>query len=93
MSTALRAVISQHLLPSIVPGEKRELALEVMFNNAAVSAAIRQAKLESIDNCLVTGRSDGMLPLSESIRRLYAAVRISEAVAAEFVDDPAILRR
>jgi twitching motility protein PilT len=93
LATALRAVISQHLLPSIVPGEKRELALEVMFNSSAVSAAIRQGKLESIDNCLVTSRSDGMLPLSESIRRLYAAVRISEEVAAEFVDDPSTLRR
>jgi len=93
LATALRAVISQHLLPSIVPGEKRELALEVMFNSSAVSAAVRQGKLESIDNCLVTGRSDGNLPLSESIRRLYAAVRISEEVAAEFVDDPSTLRR
>jgi twitching motility protein PilT len=93
LATALRAVISQHLLPSIVPGEKRELALEVLFNNSAVAAAIRQGKLESIDNCLVTGRADGMLPLSESIRRLFRAERISEAVACEFVDDPGVLRR
>lgn len=93
LATALRAVISQHLLPSIVPGDKRELALEVLINNSAVAAAIRQGKLESIDNCLVTGRADGMLPLSESIRRLFRAQRISEAVACEYVDDPAALRR
>jgi twitching motility protein PilT len=86
-------VISQHLLPSKTPGEKRELALEILFNNAPVAAAIRQGKLESIDNCVLTGRADGMLTLTESVRRLYRAERIGEAVAAEFVDDPATLRR
>jgi len=37
---SLRAVISQHLLPSARAGEKRVLALEIMFNNSPIAANI-----------------------------------------------------
>ena len=37
----------------------RELALEIMFTNAAIASAIRFGKLETIDNYIVTGRADG----------------------------------
>ena len=32
---SLRAVVCQHLLPGVVEGEKRELALEILFNSCA----------------------------------------------------------
>src|SRR3990172_7082807 len=43
LAMGLRAVISQHLLPPTTPDAKRELALEVLFNNLPVSSAIRFA--------------------------------------------------
>ena len=55
LSLSLRAVISQHLLPSAVRGEKRILALEILFNNAPIASAIRFGKIESIDNNILTG--------------------------------------
>lgn len=79
LALALRAVVSQHLLPSSMHGSKRELALEIMFNTHPIASAIRQGKLESIDNCILTGRSDGMVTLEESMRRLMESGRIARA--------------
>jgi twitching motility protein PilT len=85
LSFSLRAVISQHLLPSVRKGDKRVLALEVMFNNSPIAAAIRFGKIESIDNNILSGRSDGMVTLDESVRRLLGEGRIRREVAEHFV--------
>ena len=91
LSMSLRAVISQHLLPSCRLGAKRELALEIMFNSAPIASAIRVGKLESIDTCILTGRADGMLTLDESVKRLLKTNRISRETADYFVTDKRLL--
>jgi len=91
LALGLRAVISQHLLPSVQPGERRQLALEIMLANAAISSAIRTGKLQSIDNCIQTGRDAGMVTLDESIRRLLGAGQIDRQTAGQFVSDPSVL--
>lgn len=93
LATSLRAVISQHLLPSTTAAGKRELALEILINNSPIASAIRFGKLESIDNCILTGRADGMLTLDESIKRLLQAGKITRPTAEQYVSDPAVLRR
>lgn len=92
LSLSLRAVISQHLLPHAIPGEKRVLAMEILFNTSAIASAIRFGKLESIDNCILTGRADGMLPLDESLKRLLQDGQITREVAQRFISDPQLLR-
>ena len=92
LSLSLRAVLSQHLLPSCEAGGKRELALEILFMNSAIASAIRSGKIEGIDNHILTGRSEGMLTLNESIRRLLQAGRISLETAEHFVTDRVALR-
>lgn len=91
LSMSLRAVVSQHLLASSKPGAKRELALEVMFNNSPLASAIRLGKLETIDTNIQTGRSDGMITLDESIRRLFVAGKISQETAEHYVSDRRLL--
>lgn len=93
LALGLRAVVSQRLLPGIERGEKRQLATEVLWNTHPVASAIRQAKIESIDNCLVTGRADGMMTFDESVRQLLKAGKISRAVAEKNVSDTALLHR
>jgi twitching motility protein PilT len=93
LALGLRAVISQHLLPNAQPGARRHLALEVMFNNSPISSAIRSAKLESIDNCILTGRAAGMITLDESVRRLLLAGKIDRPTAEHFVSDASLLDR
>ena len=87
LSMSLRAVVSQHLLPSSHPNEKRHLASEIMFNNSAMASAIRLGRLETIDTNIQTGRSDGMRTLDESIRRLLVAGKISQETAEHYVTD------
>jgi twitching motility protein PilT len=93
LATSLRAVISQHLLPSSTAGGKRELALEILINNSPIASAIRFGKLESIDNSILTGRADGMLTLDESIKRLLQANKITRETAEQYVSDLSVLRR
>lgn len=84
LSFALRAVVCQHLLPSIFEGERRELAVEVMYNTHPVAAAIRTGRFDSLDNVILSGKKDGMIPLRDSIRRLREEERISAEVALRF---------
>lgn len=92
LSNSLQAVIGQHLLPSILPDDKRVLALEVLINNSPISIAIRSGRMETIDNTIQTSRAEGMITFDESIRRHYQAGRISRETAEHFVSDRGFLR-
>jgi twitching motility protein PilT len=88
LSLSLRYVISQHLIPAALEGEKRVLAVEVLTNNHAVASAIRLGKIESIDNAIQTGRRDGMMTLDDSLARLARAGQITRAIARRYANDP-----
>lgn len=87
LSMSLRAVVSQHLLPSNAPDSKRELALEVMFPNSPIAHAIRSGRLETIDNNILTGKAAGMMTLDESVKRLLQEGKITQEVAGNFLQD------
>jgi twitching motility protein PilT len=93
LALSLRAIVAQRLLPDIVFGAKRHLALEVLWNTYPIAAAIRTGKIESIDNYLLTGREDGMISIDESVRLLLQAELITREVADQNVRDPTYLGR
>jgi len=93
LALSLRAVVSQHLLPSTIGGGKRELAMEVMFNNSAIASAIRLGRLETIDNAIQTSGKSGMQSLDESIRRLLRENFISKETAEAYAKDVGYLSR
>jgi twitching motility protein PilT len=70
LALSLRAIVSQRLLPGVQTGTKRHLALEVLWNTSPISIAIRNGKIESIDNYLLTNRDEGMVSFDESVRLL-----------------------
>jgi twitching motility protein PilT len=88
LAMSLRSVVSQHLLPSAVPGEKRVLALEVLHATPQVQAAIRAGKIESIESNIQTGRKEGMLKLDDDLQRLVRLGKISVETARRFAKDP-----
>jgi twitching motility protein PilT len=92
LAMGLRAIVSQRLLPGVNKGEKRHLALEVMWNTHPIASAIRTNKVESIDNYIQTGRDEGMFSFDESVRQLLRAGKITRAVAEENVRDVSYLR-
>ncbi len=88
LSLSLRAVVSQHLLPSAVEGEKRVLALEIMHVNNPVRIGIRFGKIDSIESAIQTGRRDGMMSLDEHLEQLARGGRITPTTALRYCKDP-----
>ena len=69
ISTSLRGVISQQLLPTIhKPG--RAAALEIMINTSAVQNLIRQGKLDQIETAIQSGGNVGMKSMDGALMEL-----------------------
>ena len=69
ISTSLRGVISQQLLPTIHrPG--RAAALEIMINTPAVANLIRQGKLDQLETAIQAGGSIGMKSMDVALMDL-----------------------
>jgi twitching motility protein PilT len=88
IALSLRSVVSQHLLPSARPGDKRVLALEIMHVTQPIQIAIRFGKIESIESAIQTGRRDGLLTLDDDLQRLAREGRITLETARRFAKDP-----
>jgi len=70
LSTSLRGVISQQLIPRAgKPG--RVAALEILINTPAVANLIRQGKLDQLENVMQSGSALGMRPMDSSIQELF----------------------
>jgi twitching motility protein PilT len=91
LALSLRSVVAQRLLPDVERGQKRHLALEVLWNTYPIASAIRTGKIESIDNYLLTGRDEGMVSFDESVRQLLRAEKITRQVAEQNVRDVTML--
>ena len=69
ISTSLRGVVSQQLLPTIHrPG--RAAALEIMINTPAVSNLIRQGKLDQLETAMQSGGRIGMKTMDNALMEL-----------------------
>jgi len=76
LSTSLRGVISQQLLPTEdKPG--RIAALEIMVNTSAVANLIRQGKLDQIETAMQSGGAVGMQTMDSAIMKLVEGGRVS----------------
>ena len=87
LSTALKAVISQRLLPR-AGGKGRVGAFEIMFVNSAISNLIRENKVANINQMIETGRNDGMITLDKYIAELLQAGSIAFETAQEYSPVP-----
>ena len=69
LSTSLRGVVSQQLIPRAgKPG--RVAALEIMVNTPAVANLIRQGKLDQLENTMQSGAAHGMRIMDSAIQEL-----------------------
>ncbi len=69
ISTSLRGVVSQQLLPTChKPG--RAAALEIMINTPAVSNLIRQGKLDQLETAIQSGGNIGMRTMDGALMEL-----------------------
>ncbi|MDH3336533.1 MAG: PilT/PilU family type 4a pilus ATPase [Gammaproteobacteria bacterium] len=76
ISTSLRGVVSQQLLPTKgKPG--RIAALEVLINTAAVANLIRQGKLDQLETAMQSGGSAGMRTMDSALMALVEGAYVS----------------
>jgi len=69
LSTSLRSVISQQLLPTKgKPG--RVAALEILVNTSGVANLIRQGKLDQIETAMQSGSASGMQTMDSALMKL-----------------------
>jgi twitching motility protein PilT len=76
LSTSLRGVISQQLLPTKdKPG--RVAALEILVNTSAVANLIRQGKLDQLETAMQSGGGAGMQIMDTALMELVESGRVS----------------
>ncbi|MBT8443237.1 MAG: type IV pilus twitching motility protein PilT, partial [Gammaproteobacteria bacterium] len=86
LSTSLRGVISQQLVP-----KKAEAglvaALEIMVNTPAVANIIRQGKLDQLENTMTGGRKAGMITMDMALKELLKKAMITGQAAYQAAID------
>jgi twitching motility protein PilT len=90
LADALRAVISQRLLPT-ADGTGRVPAVELLRITNGVANLIREGRTAQIVNALQAGGNEGMLLLERSLTDLVRARRIRRQTAMAAANDPAEL--
>ncbi|OGH69151.1 MAG: hypothetical protein A3I29_00050 [Candidatus Magasanikbacteria bacterium RIFCSPLOWO2_02_FULL_44_11] len=80
LSSALRGVVAQQLLPSKDGG--RIAAREILINTPAVANLIRENNIGQIKSAIQTGAKEGMVTMENSIKQLLKDGYINEETAA-----------
>ena len=70
LSTSLRGVIAQQLIP-LKSGKGRRVALEVLVGTPAIGNLIREGKIHQIQSVLQTGARFGMITMDRSLEDLF----------------------
>lgn len=86
LSSTLRAVIAQTLLKKI--GGGRVAATEIMLNNDGISNNIREGHTHQLYNGIISGRSQGMQTLDESLTQLVKAGLVAKHDVRHLMRNP-----
>ncbi len=89
LSTILRAVISQQLLPSEQRG--RVAAFEIMTANNAIQNLIRENKTYQIDSVILSSKKAGMQSMDMDISELYKKGLVTREDALLYSLNPDVL--
>lgn len=87
LANVLRGVVTQLLIPQR-SGEGMVLATEVLLNNDAVAAQIRDNKTHQIQSTIQGNVSMGMHTLEMDLKRLLGEFRIDQADALAVANNP-----
>ncbi|OQY20702.1 MAG: hypothetical protein B6I36_00195 [Desulfobacteraceae bacterium 4572_35.1] len=82
ISESIRGIICQRLIPRS-DGDGRALALEILFNNTAISNLIREDRMFQLPTMMQINRDKGMCQLEDSLQQLVEA-QVIDGVEAWF---------
>ncbi len=86
LSTSLRGVISQQLVPR-KDNKGLVAALEILVNNSATANLIRQGKLDQLETAMQSGKRAGMCTMDSTLKDLMDKAIISGSAAYEVAND------
>ncbi|MEG0750822.1 MAG: PilT/PilU family type 4a pilus ATPase [Oscillospiraceae bacterium] len=86
LSTVLKGVVTQALLPSLKGG--RVVATELLLGTDAVLNLIREGKTFQLTSCMQSGAAIGMHTFDSDLMRLVRAKQISDETAREWAFAP-----
>ncbi len=92
LANALKAVVSQRLLPHAQDGEARVLATEIMIMNHAIRSVLRSRKFEQIPGLMQIASNEGMHTLDEILAELVLEGRVKMDEAMAHARDPQVLQ-
>lgn len=92
LATVLVGVISQQLVPNI-DHNGRQLAMEVMLANHAISNLIREGKTTQITNMMQLGSKEGMVTMDQHLLSLFKTGRIDQQTLEKFCVDANAVHR
>ncbi len=92
LSTSLRGVISQQLLPT-KDAAGRVAALEIMVNTPAVANIIRQGKLDQLETAMQSGGANGMQTMDTALMDLVRKGRIAPVEAYQQSNNKKVFKR
>jgi twitching motility protein PilT len=92
ISTSLRGVVSQQLLPKKQEAG-RIAALEVLINTPAVANLIRRGKLDQLETAMQSGGSAGMVTMDAALMNLVSQQLISGKEAYRQADNKSKFER
>ena len=87
LSTTLRAVLSQQLLPR-KSGKGRVAACEVMIVNSAIRNLIREGKTPQMESFMAMNAQNGSILMDAALQRLVRDGSVSQQVALSYARDP-----
>lgn len=91
LSTVLKTVISQQLLPGVDGAQVP--AFEILHMTGAVKSMVRDCKTHQIPGVIAAGGPEGMQSMDQSIFALYQAGRITKETALQYADNPEQIAR
>lgn len=91
LASALEAILSQRLLPSLSGG--RVPAVEILVNTPAIANAVREGKIQMLETILQTSSELGMKTLEMDLAQLVKEGKISLEIAQTFALKPEELMR
>lgn len=92
LSSVLKMIISQRLLPKLNSNE-RIPAVEILINNPAIASTIREGKTYLISNILETSEKEGQMLFEKYLLNLYKNGLINRETALSFAIRPKELEK
>ena len=87
LSTTLRAVLSQQLIPR-KSGKGRVAACEVMIVNSAIRNLIREGKTPQMESFMAMNAQNGSILMDAALQRLVRDGSVSQQTALSYARDP-----